>query len=47
MRLFSENPVTPIGRRVLFYGGDDAEAKSRFRAVVDEFGFAPVDLGPL
>jgi predicted dinucleotide-binding enzyme len=43
----SEDPVTPAGRRVLFYAGDDADAKSRFRAVVEEFGFAPVDLGPL
>jgi 8-hydroxy-5-deazaflavin:NADPH oxidoreductase len=42
-----EDPVTPAGRRVLFYAGDDADAKNRFRAVVEEFGFAPVDLGPL
>ena len=42
-----EDPVTPAGRRVLFYAGDDADAKSQFRAVVEEFGFAPLDLGPL
>jgi 8-hydroxy-5-deazaflavin:NADPH oxidoreductase len=41
------DPVTPAGRRILFYAGDDADAKRRFRAVVEEFGFAPVDLGPL
>jgi predicted dinucleotide-binding enzyme len=34
---------SPAGRRVLFYAG----AKSQFRAVVEEFGFAPLDLGPL
>jgi predicted dinucleotide-binding enzyme len=43
----AEDPVTPAGRRVLFYAGDDADAKSKFRAVVEEFGFAPLDLGPL
>ena len=41
------DPVTPAGRRVLFYAGDDTDAKRRFREAVDEFGFAPVDLGPL
>jgi predicted dinucleotide-binding enzyme len=41
------DPVTPAGRRILFYAGDDADAKSGFRAVVEGFGFAPVDLGPL
>jgi 8-hydroxy-5-deazaflavin:NADPH oxidoreductase len=43
----AEDPVTPAGRRVLFYAGDDADAKTQFRAVVEEFGFAPLDLGPL
>ena len=41
------DPVTPAGRRILFYAGDDADAKRKFRAVVDGFGYAPVDLGPL
>jgi 8-hydroxy-5-deazaflavin:NADPH oxidoreductase len=41
------DPVTPAGRRILFHAGDDADAKRRFRAVVEEFGFAAVDLGPL
>jgi predicted dinucleotide-binding enzyme len=41
------DPRTPAGRRVLFHAGDDADAKRRFGAVVEEFGFAPVDLGPL
>ena len=43
----AEDPLTPAGRRILFHAGDDADAKHRFRVVVEEFGFAPVDLGPL
>jgi polyisoprenoid-binding protein YceI/predicted dinucleotide-binding enzyme len=43
----ADDPVTDIGRRILFYAGDDQDSKERFRAVVDGFGFAPVDLGPL
>jgi polyisoprenoid-binding protein YceI len=41
------DPVTDTGRRILFYAGDDQDSKERFRAVVHDFGFAPVDLGPL
>lgn len=41
------DPVTDTGRRILFYAGDDQDSKERFRSVVDDFGFAPVDLGPL
>jgi len=40
-------PTTDIGRRILFYAGDDQDSKELFRSVVDDFGFAPVDLGPL
>jgi 8-hydroxy-5-deazaflavin:NADPH oxidoreductase len=40
-------PVTDSGRRILFYAGDDQYSKQRFRSVIDDFGFAPVDLGPL
>jgi 8-hydroxy-5-deazaflavin:NADPH oxidoreductase len=43
----AEDPITPAGRRVLFYAGDDEPSKRRFRAVVEGFGYAPVDLGPL
>ena len=45
--VIAADPVTPAGRRILFYAGDDANAKRKFRAVVIEFGYAPVDLGPL
>lgn len=41
------DPVTPTGRRILFYAGDDQNSKDRFRSVIEGFGFAPVDLGPL
>jgi polyisoprenoid-binding protein YceI/predicted dinucleotide-binding enzyme len=41
------DPVTDAGRRILFYAGDDQDSKEQFRSVVDDFGFAPVDLGPL
>jgi polyisoprenoid-binding protein YceI len=41
------DPITDTGRRILFYAGDDQDSKELFRAVVDGFGFAPVDLGPL
>ncbi|MET1075492.1 MAG: NAD(P)-binding domain-containing protein [Umezawaea sp.] len=44
----AEDPVHPTGRRVLFYAGDDVEAKEDFRRVVeDDMGFAGVDLGAL
>ncbi|MEC3992131.1 NAD(P)-binding domain-containing protein [Actinacidiphila sp. DG2A-62] len=45
--VIAADPVTPAGRRILFHAGDDVDAKARFRAAVEEFGFAPVDLGPL
>jgi 8-hydroxy-5-deazaflavin:NADPH oxidoreductase len=35
------------GRRVVFYAGDDVDAKATMGAILDEFGFAPVDIGPL
>jgi polyisoprenoid-binding protein YceI len=42
-----EAPITAAGRRILFYAGDDQDSKTLFRSVVEGFGFAPVDLGPL
>ena len=49
--LFAEHiapdPRHAEGRRLLFYAGDDADAKARFHAVADEIGFAPVDVGAL
>jgi 8-hydroxy-5-deazaflavin:NADPH oxidoreductase len=43
----ADDPITDAGRRILFYAGDDQESKDLFRSVVEGFGFAPVDLGPL
>jgi 8-hydroxy-5-deazaflavin:NADPH oxidoreductase len=43
----ADDPITDSGRRILFYAGDDQDSKDLFRSVVDGFGFAPVDLGPL
>jgi polyisoprenoid-binding protein YceI/predicted dinucleotide-binding enzyme len=43
----ADDPITETGRRILFYAGDDQHSKELFRSVVEGFGFAPVDLGPL
>ena len=40
-------PRHEAGRQLLFYAGDDAGAKATFHALVESFGFAPVDIGPL
>ncbi|NLR10591.1 MULTISPECIES: NADPH-dependent F420 reductase [Lactobacillaceae] len=39
--------VAGPGRRVLFYAGDDREAKKTFAAVVKPLNFRPVNLGKL
>jgi predicted dinucleotide-binding enzyme len=41
------NPRHDAGRQVVFYAGDDTEAKTTFAALLDEIGFAPVDVGAL
>lgn len=38
-------PAVNGGKRVLFYSGDDAEAKAEVQSLLDKMGFAPVDLG--
>lgn len=40
-------PEVAGGKRVLFYSGDDAAAKSEVRKLIEAIGFAPVDLGSL
>ncbi|MCG5238060.1 NADPH-dependent F420 reductase [Xanthobacter oligotrophicus] len=40
-------PEASGGKRVLFYSGDDAAAKTEVRTIIDAIGFFPVDLGPL
>jgi len=41
------DPRHEAGRQVVFYAGDDVDAKATIGAILDEFGFAPVDIGPL
>ncbi|WP_307136094.1 NADPH-dependent F420 reductase [Streptomyces aurantiacus] len=41
------DPRHTEGRQLLFYAGDDADAKTDFCALADEIGFAPVDAGSL
>jgi predicted dinucleotide-binding enzyme len=40
-------PEASGGRRVLFYSGDDADAKTTVRSLLEKSGFAGVDLGVL
>lgn len=41
------DPRHDAGRQVIFYAGDDLDAKATIGAILDELGFAPVDIGPL
>jgi 8-hydroxy-5-deazaflavin:NADPH oxidoreductase len=41
------DPRHEAGRQVAFYAGDDVDAKATIGAILDEFGFAPVDIGLL
>jgi 8-hydroxy-5-deazaflavin:NADPH oxidoreductase len=45
--LLSDDPTREGGRRVLFFSGDDAAAKSQVGALIDRLGFFGIDLGPL
>jgi predicted dinucleotide-binding enzyme len=40
-------PAVSGGQRVLFYSGDDADAKAEVRKLVEQTGYFPVDLGGL
>ena len=40
-------PTTPGGQRVLFYSGDDTDAKAEVRKLLECTGYFPVDLGVL
>ena len=40
-------PPAPGGQRVLFYSGDDADAKAEVRNIIEQTGYFPVDLGAL
>lgn len=41
------HPEVAGGQRVLFYSGDDADAKAQVRTLLETTGFVAVDLGPL
>ncbi|CAO3438569.1 NADPH-dependent F420 reductase [Azospirillum endophyticum] len=45
--LLSGDPSGDGGKRVLFYSGDDAEAKAQVGALIDRLGFFGIDLGSL
>lgn len=42
-----KEPEVAGGKRVLFYSGDDADAKAEVRNLIEAIGFFPVDLGSL
>lgn len=46
VRLLPE-PAVSGGQRTLFYSGDDSDAKSTVRGLIEKTGFFPVDLGGL
>jgi hypothetical protein len=46
-RYIVPDPRHAEGRQLLFYAGDDADAKQAFREVADSIGFAPADAGTL
>jgi len=45
--LLSGDPTAEGGRRVLFYSGEDAEAKAEVARLIERLGFAGIDLGGL
>jgi predicted dinucleotide-binding enzyme len=45
--LLRSDPRAEGGRRVMFYSGDDAEAKAEVGALIDRLGFFGIDLGAL
>jgi len=46
VRLLPQTTVSG-GQRVLFYSGDDADAKAAVRGLMEKAGFFPIDLGDL
>ncbi len=45
--VLSGDPQAEGGRRVLFYSGDDPEAKAKVGGLITRMGFFGIDLGPL
>src|ERR1700726_2329382 len=46
-RYIAPDPRHAAGRQVVFYAGDDTGAKATVGALLDQIGFAPVDIGAL
>ena len=46
-RMIAADPRHAEGRQLVFFAGDDADAKTRFAEVVEAFGFATLDVGTL
>lgn len=45
--LLASDPASEGGKRVLFYSGDDADARAQVASLIDGLGFFGIDLGPL
>jgi predicted dinucleotide-binding enzyme len=45
--ILAQDPRTAGGRRVLFFSGSDALAKTSVRDLINKLGFVGVDLGPV
>jgi predicted dinucleotide-binding enzyme len=45
--LVSNDPHAEGGHRVLFFSGDDAQAKCDVASLIESLGFFGIDLGPL
>ena len=45
--ILAQSPEEDGGRRVVFLSGDDPDARKDVSVLVDELGFAPIDLGSL
>jgi len=46
-QLISDDPQGDGGHRVLFFAGDDADAKSAVSGLIEQLGFFGIDLGSL
>jgi predicted dinucleotide-binding enzyme len=45
--ILAQSPEEDGGRRVVFLSGDDRDARKDVSALIDDLGFAPMDLGSL
>ena len=45
--VLAQDPAIPGGRRVIFVSGDDAGATATVTALVEQLGYAPVNLGKI